>query len=77
MGKNYQKKSATGWWIAGAVLVVGLIALFARSSDKSSTSEYLTAATSLRDVHGLAVDVTDSSKVWIASHTGLHLNKIS
>ena len=61
------------------VAVIGLaILLFAgsRSNNKTSeTDQYLTPANTIHDVHGLAVDVADSSKVWIASHTGLHLLK--
>lgn len=59
------------------VAMVGTIALFASRSDKPASpttrSEYLTPASVLRDAHGLAVDMADPKKVWIASHNGLNL----
>lgn len=75
--KNYQKKSYTWVWIVGIAGILLLLFLFSRSGSRTSkvSGEYLTPANSLRDAHGLAVDVADSSKVWIASHTGLHLLK--
>lgn len=65
--------------IVALVLGAGLFLLQINQTDKtknsSADSDYLTEVSSLRDAHGLAVDVADSSKVWIASHTGLHLLK--
>lgn len=66
-----------------AVAIAGIAALLLITSNNDATnsnitnnkSDYLTPASSLRDAHGLAVDVEDSSKLWIASHTGLHLLK--
>lgn len=65
------------FWILILVVAGAATLLFANKSDKptTNTDEYLTPASALRDVHGLAVDVADSSKVWIASHSGLHLLK--
>jgi len=44
-------------------------------SKDSESSSNLTKVSGLRDIHGLTVDVTDSSKIYLASHTGLHLLK--
>lgn len=61
------------------LVVIGasiLIVAASRSDNKTSdTTQYLTPVTTINDVHGLTVDVADSSKVWVASHTGLHLLK--
>lgn len=60
------------------VAVAGASILWvANKPDKptTATDDYLTPASALRDVHGLAVDMADSSKVWIATHSGLHLLK--
>lgn len=65
-----------------AAVVIGTIGLLlaVKGSNNSagstkSTTAYLTPVDSLRDAHGLAVDAADSNKLWIASHTGLHLLK--
>lgn len=54
------------------VIAVGLIGLLSlgspASEDKPNTSNN---AVTLQDAHGLAVDRKDSSKVYIATHTGL------
>jgi len=65
------------FWILILVVAGAAILLVASKSDKptTNTDEYLTPASALRDVHGLAVDIADSSKVWTASHSGLHLLK--
>lgn len=56
----------------GLVIVVFIgLWLALRSLDNPSSSNTPTPVTSLRDAHGLAVDRTDSSKVYIATHTGL------
>lgn len=76
MPKNYQKKKSYGWvWAIVAAPVLLLVFLAGRPGGGTGDvgGEYLTAASSLRDAHGLAVDVADSNKVWIASHTGLYL----
>ena len=65
----------------GILVIVGIIGLLLaiRSSDKQTSvsnqknSEYLTPQSNLKDVHGLSVDASDSTKVWIASHSGLSL----
>lgn len=64
----------------GAVGIIVLLFAAGRSDNKTSNiegnkNEGLTQVTNLRDVHGLSVDAADSSKVWFASHTGLHLLK--
>lgn len=61
---------------ATAAVIVGVVLLLLFSSGDSTSTlnkdTYLTPVTELRDAHGLAVDVKDPSKLWIASHTGLH-----
>lgn len=60
------------------IIPVGLILALLFISNESPTSNkdtYLTPVAELRDAHGLAVDVEDSNKLWIASHTGLHMLK--
>ena len=64
---------------AVALGTIGLL-LAVKGSDNptnstKSANANLTPVDSLRDAHGLAVDAADSSKLWIASHTGLHLLK--
>lgn len=60
-----------------ALAVIAGILLLGKSDNQSKNADsgYLTPVSSLRDVHGLAVDAADPSKVWIASHIGLHLLK--
>lgn len=59
--------------------IVGLFAYAIANNDGSkktgSDDAYLTPVSQLRDAHGLAVDSADPKKLWIASHTGLHLLK--
>lgn len=64
-------------YIAAALALVVLLFAVGQpdKKQKTTTNDYLTPVSSLQDAHGLAVDVQDSSKVWIASHTGLHLMK--
>ncbi|MGH7196365.1 MAG: WD40/YVTN/BNR-like repeat-containing protein [Candidatus Saccharimonadales bacterium] len=59
--------------VIGAGLL--LLLLLANKPESKTSGSDLTPVSSLRDVHGLAVDVADSNKVWIASHTGLHVLK--
>lgn len=66
--------------VVGAIGIIVLLFIANSSDNKTSNTagnknEGLTQVTNLRDVHGLSVDVADSSKVWLASHTGLHLLK--
>lgn len=65
--------------IAIVLIVLGLTVLLFAGSDNNSPSKnkdnYLTPVSGLRDAHGLAVDVEDPNKLWIASHTGLNLLK--
>lgn len=41
--------------------------------DKTVNSNYKKPASDLRDVHGIAVDLKDSTKLWIANHSGLYV----
>lgn len=56
-----------------AVLVVGGISLFAlnNKTDSNSSSDALTPEQSITHGHGLAIDVNDPSKLYIATHAGL------
>lgn len=62
------------WLFIGAIVLV-FITILVLPDKTQKQDNYLTPADSMRDTHGLAVDVADSSKVWIASHTGLYLLK--
>lgn len=65
-------------WLAGAgaLGLLGLVVLFTQGPKGDPEPQtYLTPASTLRDAHGLAVDVSDPSKLWIASHHGLYLLK--
>ena len=53
-----------------AVLLIGVWALSNKSSNQTGTPKTETVS-QLQDAHGLAVDRKDSSKVYIATHTGL------
>ena len=75
MSKKYEKTKSNIWpWAVGLASLVIVILLFNTSNNAPSggSGAYLTPASGLGDVHGLAVDVADSSKVWIASHRGLY-----
>lgn len=63
--------------ILTVVVIIAGVFLFGKSDNqnKDGSYNYLKPVSSIRDVHGLAIDVADSSKVWIASHTGLYLLK--
>lgn len=61
------------FWPIIAILVVGFIVLAATRPEPKK--EYLQPASSLNDVHGLAVDVSDAKQLWIASHNGLYILK--
>lgn len=67
------------FWLALLVIVAGSIFLLANKPDGGkqtvNNSEYLQPASDLRDVHGLAVDVSDANQLWIASHNGLYVLK--
>ena len=52
------------------VALVGLWSLGSPASEKNTDNNSSTVRT-LQDAHGLAVDRKDSSKVYIATHTGL------
>jgi photosystem II stability/assembly factor-like uncharacterized protein len=58
-------------------IVAALVAMFAvttkQNAPDNTSGANITPASSLRDAHGLAVDVEDPGKVYIASHTGLYM----
>jgi photosystem II stability/assembly factor-like uncharacterized protein len=72
------KKSGQSWkWflvIIGVVLVVS-VALYRSGSKSRSAEGELMPASSITHGHGLAVDVTDPTKLYIATHHGLLLLK--
>lgn len=65
--------------IAGAVIIVLLLGFLLVTNKeqalKDNASEILTPASSFSHSHGIAVDVMDASKVYIATHEGLFLLK--
>lgn len=69
MQKNYL--------IAGGVtiLLLGVLTVFAlkETPDGNTTETKLTPVPSFSHSHGIAVDVVDSKKVFIATHEGLYL----
>lgn len=67
-------------FLFGVILVgvFGLILVVAASTNNSrddSSNQPAESELTLRDAHGLAVDVSDPSKVYIASHNGLYVLK--
>ncbi len=72
-----QKVGGMKWLIAvGLAVVVGVWLIASRPPKQPASSEqYLTPVSSLADAHGLAADVADPSKLYIASHHGLFLLK--
>lgn len=56
--------------VAAVVLLLGFLLLSNPSEDKQDADKAQTVSR-LQDAHGLAVDRKDSSKVYIATHTGL------
>lgn len=63
------KKIVIGIGVAVSLFVA--ILLFSAPSDKTSSPNKVETVSSLQDAHGLAVDRSNSSKVYIATHTGL------
>lgn len=64
--------------IAGIVIIVIGIWLLTRSNSENQppgSSDNLTAVSNISHGHGLAVDVNDPSKVYIATHYGLLMLK--
>ena len=54
-----------------AVIILVFVILAASSSDQETPTNKSSNSITLQDAHGLAVDRKDSSKVYIATHTGL------
>lgn len=64
--------------IIGGIALLLVLSFFLFKNEKSATtgeSDTLTPASSFSHAHGLAVDVADASKVYIATHEGLFLLK--
>lgn len=59
--------------VAVVIAAVIVLLLVNQPSSQGSQSADLKAVRSFQDAHGLAVDPTDSKKVYIASHNGLLL----
>lgn len=51
-------------------ILIGILVLAAPSDEKQSSGQKTNGIT-LQDAHGLAVDRKDSSRVYIATHSGL------
>lgn len=54
-------------------LVIGILVFGSKTSEQGDASNPLTPARSFSHSHGIAVDVVDSNKVYIATHEGLFL----
>lgn len=69
------KKSKKYVWVVIAVIIIGgIIFLAGKGGSKNSSPESnLYPEQSISHGHGLAVDVKDSSKIYIATHYGLLL----
>ena len=62
------------YWLAGGFLLVILIWFFGRGDNNQQEEDSgLYPVASFTDVHGLTVNVVDSSKLYIATHHGLYL----
>lgn len=59
--------------LGGIVLLIGAALWFSSPErpETESNDSLLTPATSFQHAHGIAVDVTDASKLYIATHGGL------
>ncbi len=69
------KRANNRLYITGAVIVavlVGAVILLSNGKEKAGTSNQ-EAVSSFRHAHGLAADVTDPTKLYIATHEGLFL----
>lgn len=53
------------------VIVLGFVIISATSTDQEKRTNSNSNNVTLQDAHGLAIDRKDSSKVYIATHTGL------
>jgi photosystem II stability/assembly factor-like uncharacterized protein len=60
-------------WIGLAIVVIAGIWLMATPAENNPETKQSESNIVLRDAHGLAVDRKDSSKVYVATHTGLLL----
>lgn len=69
---SQQDKRPPYFWIGLTVITAAFIGLALLQRASSGPEEFLTPVSSFSDAHGLAVDVTDSSKVYIATHNGLY-----
>jgi photosystem II stability/assembly factor-like uncharacterized protein len=67
---GYMLKKYVVWTGLAAVVIAG-VWLMATPSEKNQETKQSESNIELRDAHGLAVDRKDSSKVYVATHTGL------
>lgn len=66
-----QSKNYLVWGIIIAVLVLGLIWFKQKSGSDSGSTTTLNPEKTISHGHGLAVDVADSTRLYIATHYGL------
>lgn len=64
-----------GLWIGLAVVAVLFVGFVIFNKSNPTSAQYLTPIDSFSDAHGMAVDVADSSKLYIATHHGLLMLK--
>lgn len=58
-------------WVGLAIAIVAFAGFALSKNSNKEPEQYLTPISSFQDAHGMAVDVADSSKVYIATHHGL------
>lgn len=57
--------------VLGIIVAIFIVVALAGSSDEQQSTNESSGSITLKDAHGLAVDRKNSSKVYIATHTGL------
>lgn len=70
MTKSFKKYI---WILIALAAIGGIIVLARQGSNNSAPTQNLTPEQSISHGHGLAVDVADPNKLWIATHYGLLL----
>lgn len=69
MQKNYLVAGGITILLLGALIIFG----FKETPDSNTAETKLTPVSSFSHSHGIAVDVVDSKKIFIATHEGLYL----